>query len=108
MTFERVAHGCAASPVSSTTAAEVSSQEVSIPRMRMITVLQDCKIAGLPRGKGEGSSTFISAILQFCNSSIFKGALQRLDIRRPVNPALGDDAGDELMRGDVERRIPDV
>src|SRR5262245_57869743 len=35
MTLERIAHGFAASPVSSTTAADVSSQEVSIPRMRI-------------------------------------------------------------------------
>src|SRR6185295_4152699 len=35
MTFERMAHGFAASPVSSTTAAEVSSHEVSIPRIRI-------------------------------------------------------------------------
>ena len=31
--FDRIAHGLAASPVSSTTAAEVSSQLVSIPRI---------------------------------------------------------------------------
>src|SRR6266540_3324769 len=36
--LDRVAHGFAASPVSSTTAAEVSSQEVSIPRISMGSV----------------------------------------------------------------------
>jgi hypothetical protein len=35
MMFERIAHGFCASPVSSTTAAEVSSQDVSIPRIRI-------------------------------------------------------------------------
>jgi len=33
--LDRIAHGFAASPVSSTTAADVSSQEVSIPRIRI-------------------------------------------------------------------------
>ncbi len=33
MTFERIAQGRAASPVSSTTAAEVSSHDVSMPRI---------------------------------------------------------------------------
>src|SRR4030095_1789783 len=33
ITFDRMAHGFAASPVSSTTAAEVSSHEVSMPRI---------------------------------------------------------------------------
>src|SRR5262245_63804063 len=71
MMLERIAHGFAASPVSSTTAADVSSQDVSMPR-------------------------------------IFKSSFQRLDIWRPENAALGDDARDELMRCDVERRIPDT
>jgi hypothetical protein len=44
MTFDATDHGRAASPVSSTTAADVSSHEVSMPRMRMIdsVVAQPC------------------------------------------------------------------
>ena len=81
-TFERIAHGRAASPVSSTTAAAVSSQEVSMPRMSML------KFGG--------------------RAAVRLDRLpQRLGVRRAADAALGDDAGDEAMRRHVERRIPD-
>src|SRR5712671_469603 len=39
---------------------------------------------------------------------LLERALQRFGIRRPEDPALRDDAGDELVRCHVEGRIPDA
>src|SRR5439155_22286251 len=67
------------SPVSSTTAAEVSSQEVSMPRM----------------------SIFATTIRSVDDSEClrvrrtFEHPLQRLGVRRAENAALGDDAGED-------------
>src|SRR5215813_5184468 len=81
ITFDLAAHGFAASPVSSTTAADVSSQEVSMPRILMSRRRSPFELEGLA---------------------------QRLDVRRPEDAPLGDDAGNQLVRRDVECRIPDV
>src|SRR5262245_50374455 len=78
-TFERIAQGFAASPVSSTTAADVSSQDVSIPRINMSL-------------DGGGSE---------CR-------LQRFGVRRAEHAALGDDAGNQLVRRHVEGGVPDM
>src|SRR5258707_7222925 len=42
--LERIAHGVAVSPVSSTTAADVSSQDASIPTMRMHRIYHENSI----------------------------------------------------------------
>src|SRR5262252_889612 len=64
--FDRIDQGFAASPVSSTTAADVSSQDVSIPRIS-ISTLQEGGIAGLQEGKVEGLPP---SLYPFCNSAI--------------------------------------
>src|SRR5262245_52849309 len=71
-----MAHGFDGSPVSSTTAADVSSQDVSIPRMRMPS----------DRSRGERRS-------------------QRFRVWRAEYAALGDDGGNQLVRRDVECRV---
>src|SRR6516164_8738049 len=79
MTLDLTCHGRATSPVSSTTAAAVSSQDVSMPRMRI-------------RSDAERLSSG-------CRG-------QRFDVRWPEDPALRDDAGNQMVRGDIERWIP--
>src|SRR5438874_5756311 len=81
--LDRTCHGFAASPVSSTTAAEVSSQDVSMPRISIRT----------------------TALAE--RHGFREGALQRLDVGRPEDAALRDNPGDEPVRCDVERGIPD-
>ena len=40
--------------------------------------------------------------------ALVERALQRFRVRRPEDALLGDDAGDEAVRRDVERRVPDL
>src|SRR6266446_5281408 len=151
ITFERIAHGRTASPVSATTAAAVSSQDVSIPRMSicssatrslvpsrylakysrraddssrvekglaMLSMLgRDRRDRKWKRHEGERRShagrewdhqpRSLRATRSGKRRGCFKSGLQRLRVRRAEDPALGDDAGDELMRRHVERRVPD-
>src|SRR3954464_8576974 len=87
--LDRIAQGVAASPVSSTTAADVSSHEVSMPRMRM------------------GGVALLLAFLQFCRPDVLERALERFRIRRSENAFFSDDAGDQTVRCDIEPRVPD-
>src|SRR5262245_47041239 len=90
MTFERTAHGRSGSPVSSTMAAEVSSQDVSIPRMSIRGSQQ--------RGQAQSRTN---------GRRRLERALQRFGVGWTEDAAFGNDAGDQLARRHVESRIPD-
>src|SRR5436190_24165213 len=100
ITFERTAQGRSTSPVSSTTAADVSSQEVSIPRMSIW--FGGAKSLAGPKGPALHR---VGRVL-WTRHRVERRA-QRFRVGRAENPALGDDAADEMVRRDIERRIPD-
>src|SRR5690242_16973784 len=114
MTFERIAQGRDASPVSSTIAAEVSSQLVSIPRIRIKSVLKlyhGGHGGHLAPQQGHGPETSpkdnsalvdgsVSSVVELSgcvvelsgrDRHIAERARERLAVRRPKNPSLGDD-----------------
>ena len=104
-TFERIAQGFAASPVSSTTAADVSSQEVSMPRMRIRRWIPT------KTRRRRLQCRFVLSCVFVANARrrlLLERALQRLGVRRPEDASLGDDAGDEAVRRHVERGVPDL
>src|ERR1700683_5014928 len=84
ITFDRSTHGRATSPVVDTTAAAVSSHDVSIPRTFI------CARLGRRLGSRAG----------------LEEHLQTLGIGRPSHTALRDDAGHEPMRRHVKGGVP--
>src|SRR5688572_8375895 len=83
MMLDRTIQGRASSPVVDTTAAAVSSQDVSIPRTFM----------GDPRSR---------------LSLRVEQRLQAVAVRRPRDTTFSDDARHQLGRRDIEGRIPDA
>src|SRR5712692_8597749 len=101
ITLEQIAHGFAGSPVSSTTAADVSSQEVSIPSMRIQKICHEDT-------KTRKTTIWLRGLVSSWlprDGFGFERLLQRFDVRRPENAALGDDARNQLMRRHVEGRV---
>src|SRR6185295_12157537 len=93
-------HGREASPVSSTTPADVSSHEVSMPRT-IIVVGSRLWAVGGRRKPGSSLPT------AHCRLPTYE-LRQRFVERRAGDATLGDDRGDVLGGRHVERRIPDA
>src|SRR5687768_18518677 len=108
MTFESICHGFALSLVEATTAAAVSSHDVSMPRIFMprpgLTSLRRGPLHPAWLGRSRGPD----APLRSLRISLLHGRTERVDVRRTDDAVLGDDAGDVAVRGDVEGRIPDL
>src|SRR5687768_14234889 len=106
-TFERSSHGRARSPVSLTTAAAVSSHDVSIASTVTGESVGDIGsvIPPGPRPVTIGPRVPASA----CRPrALGEGGGQGLGERRLDDTPLGDDAGDVAMRRHVERGVADL
>src|SRR5260221_11729995 len=122
-TFDLSSHGLAASPVSATTAAAVSSHDVSIARRFMA---EAARADGFPQ-RHEGTKTrkkqyrflfFVPLCLgvlvltpwarAFVSGTreLAERLFDRLRIRRPKNAPLRGNPGELAVRRHVERRIP--